>query len=518
MSTGARSQPPDLPNFEYRSWLGGGGFADVFLYDQLRPQRQVAVKVLRAGSLDAEGLRAFDAEANLMAKVSAHPYIVSIYGADVAPDGRPFLVMEYYAKPNFGQRARGAGLAVQEVLRVGVRVASAVETAHRAGILHRDIKPANILVNDYDRPGLTDFGIAGASDGSGAAEAQGVTVAYAPPEVLEDESAQGDELGDVYSLAATLYALLAGRSPFEVKHGDNTAQALLQRTLNAGVSRIDRADVPRSLELLLSQAMDKAKAHRPGSASALARALQGIERELQLAPTDFELATIEGVTTAPTSLDDVDSTRAGRIQVVRPTGAAAARAPISEVPTGMTQVRGAVEPAVSRASSAPAAPAASETVARDRASASVEPGPTIPPPTGSTRRNAAIAGGVVLAIVVALVIAVSQLGGGGDGPNTTVVDDDALVAKDLPATPIDVAVVVEGTQVIITWDAPGAKDGDWYTVTRLDVDPPIDVADDVTTLTVTISDVDPTALLCFEVTAKREGAATLAASREACAR
>src|SRR5690606_12109274 len=82
-----RSEPPELPNFRYRGFLGGGGFADVFLYEQLRPQREVAIKVLRTSALDTETQRAFDDEADLMARVSAHPYIVSIFGADVAPDG-----------------------------------------------------------------------------------------------------------------------------------------------------------------------------------------------------------------------------------------------------------------------------------------------------------------------------------------------------------------------------------------------------------------------------------------------
>jgi hypothetical protein len=470
VSVGARSQPPDLPNFDYRSWLGGGGFADVFLYEQVRPRRQVAVKVLRTGSLDAADLRAFDAEADLMAKVSAHPYIVSIYGADVAPDGRPYLVMEYYPKPNFGQRSRGSGLPVQEVLRVGVRVASAVETAHRAGILHRDIKPANILVNDYDRPGLTDFGIAGASDGSTLADAQGVTVAYAPPEVLADERVQGDEIGDVYSLAATLYALLAGRSPFEVPHGDNSAQALLHRTLNTNVPTVGRSDVPRSLELLLAQALAKDPAHRPGSAAALARALQGIERELDLAPTDFELAGGEAVPLAPArDDDDADSTRAGRIQVVRPIDPSPPSAPIRAIPVGLTQARGAVEPPVAPARGVPAVPAASDTIARP--ASSTEPETTAPPRPAAPRRHlAALAGGLAVAAIVTGVVISAASGGPGTEPTTTTThaDESVLAVPDSPEVPTITSVTLNGDVAEIAWDLTSVTPADEYELRRTD--------------------------------------------------
>ncbi|MFP5371916.1 MAG: protein kinase domain-containing protein, partial [Actinomycetes bacterium] len=122
--SGPRSEAPVLPGFTPRRWLGGGGFADVFLYLQHKPEREVAVKVLRAAALDQEALDRFDAEANLMARVSTHPHIVTVYTADVAADGRPYLVMEYYPKPHFGERCRAGGLPVADVLRVGIQVSS----------------------------------------------------------------------------------------------------------------------------------------------------------------------------------------------------------------------------------------------------------------------------------------------------------------------------------------------------------------------------------------------------------
>src|SRR5664279_2368111 len=133
------SAPPEIAGYEYTRVLGLGGFADVFLYQQLLPRRPVAVKVLLASSLDVESRRRFQAEANVMAQLSHHPSIVTIHQADIAPDGRPYLVMEYCSRPGLGARYRTERIAVAEALRIGVRLAAAVETAHRAGILHRDI-------------------------------------------------------------------------------------------------------------------------------------------------------------------------------------------------------------------------------------------------------------------------------------------------------------------------------------------------------------------------------------------
>ena len=167
------TSPPQLDNFDFRSLLGSGGYADVYLYEQQRPRREVAVKVLLAEGLTEAGRRQFAAEADLMAALSAHPAIVTIYGADISADGRPYLVMEYYPGSNLRARSRTERMPVAEVLRIGVQVCSAVETAHRAGIVHRDIKPANILTSRYNKPGLTDFGISASTHDAGRRRSRG---------------------------------------------------------------------------------------------------------------------------------------------------------------------------------------------------------------------------------------------------------------------------------------------------------------------------------------------------------
>ncbi len=515
MASGPRSRPPELPNFEYEAGLGAGGFADVFLYRQLRPSRQVAVKVLRTDRLDAEAQQAFDAEADLMARVSTHPYIVTIFGADMAPDGRPFLVMEYYPKPHYGRRCREQQLSVQEVLRVGVRIASAVETAHRAGILHRDIKPANILVNEYDRPGLTDFGIAGALGAAGAAQAQGATIAYGAPEVIVD-GGSGDERTDVYSLGATLYALLTGSAPFEVRGGDNNAHALLQRTLRGSFPPIARDDVPRSLALLLEHAMARDPASRPPSAASLARSLQGIEQELRFAPTDLELAGAEPLARKPVEEEDDDATRARRVQVVEQRDG---RTPlIASVPApsqlGASPADVRVDPLPM-----PEAPAALDTVARPARVAQPESVPDGPSQASPPRRMAvglaAVAAGVVLVVIVAVVFVARGSSSSSSTTTTTTVDVGALVIPDAPAIPAHVTVSVADGVATVTWDTSAAQTGDAYQVTRTDGAHADDGVHEVASPPFLLSGIAPGERVCVRVAATR-GSRVSDDSPEAC--
>ncbi|WP_258229072.1 serine/threonine-protein kinase, partial [Arthrobacter sp. HMWF013] len=279
--------PPPIPGFTYISLLGSGGFSDVYLYEQDRPRRKVAVKVLLS-DLKTEGARRrFESEANLMAQLSSHPYIVTIYEAEVTDAGHSYLAMEYCSRPSLDVRYRRQRFSVDEVLAVGIQVASAVETAHRAGIAHRDIKPANILVTDYNRPALTDFGISGTL-GDTADEDAGMSIPWSPPEQFADGPVDGIMV-DVWALGATLYTLLAGRSPFVMPGSDNSQRELISRITNSPLPRLGRADVPDSLERALSTAMAKSAASRYSSAHAFALALQRIQAELNLSVTPFEV-------------------------------------------------------------------------------------------------------------------------------------------------------------------------------------------------------------------------------------
>lgn len=291
--------PPALAGFTFIRLLGRGGFADVFLYEQHLPKRQVAIKVLLTEALTEQSREQFAREANLMAAL-AHPNIVSIYQAAVADDGRPYFVMEYCPGASLSTRYKESPFSVEEALRDGVRLAGAVATAHAAGILHRDIKPANVLTNSYGAPALTDFGIS-VSDGSllsGAAvpaestemtstSTVGLSVPWSPPELFTHDSA--DVRSDVYSLGATVFTLLAGRSPYELAGKGNTPKALIARITSGTLAPLDREDVPAALLSVLRKSMSADPAERYQKASDFARALQGVELELGFHPTPVDL-------------------------------------------------------------------------------------------------------------------------------------------------------------------------------------------------------------------------------------
>ena len=144
-----------------------------------------------------------------------------------------------------------------------------------------------MLTTDFGWPALTDFGIA-ATTGHGAGATVGMSIPWSPPELL-GEHPTGDERSDVYSLAATIYSLLAGRTPFEVPGGQNTAQQLVARIERAPLPSTGRDDVPAGLQELLERAMAKHPARRFASAAAVARALQQVEADLRLPITPLDL-------------------------------------------------------------------------------------------------------------------------------------------------------------------------------------------------------------------------------------
>ncbi|WP_250646150.1 serine/threonine-protein kinase [Microbacterium tenebrionis] len=294
------SQPPELPGFTYIEPLGAGGFADVFLYEQQMPRRRVAVKVLLADRISSGSAKEFADEANVMAMLSTHPAIVTIYQAGMAGDGRPYLVMEYCPRPNLQVRARKEPFSVAEALRVGIQVAGAVETAHRAGVLHRDIKPANILVTEYNRPALTDFGIA--STTGAVSEATGMSIPWSPPEFFAEPPQSGPR-SDVFALGATLYTLLAGRSPFERPGERNTSADLIERIERAPLPPVNRPDSPGSLQQVLERAMAKSPDARYPSAVAFARALQKVQIELAHSVTPIDIVDDHPL---PEDLEDED--------------------------------------------------------------------------------------------------------------------------------------------------------------------------------------------------------------------
>ncbi|WP_313479372.1 serine/threonine-protein kinase [Microbacterium sp.] len=318
------SPPPTLAGYSYVRPLGSGGFADVFLYEQDMPRRVAAVKVLLADAVNPDVLRAFNAEADISARLSAHPSIVTIYQASISADGRPYFAMEY-CPDTMSARYRKAPLPLAEVLDTGVRIAGALETVHRAGLLHRDIKPSNVLINSLGSPVLADFGIAAAVVDAGESDVFAMSVPWSSPEVLQ-ERVTGSVPSEVWSLAATLYTLLAGRSPFERPDRDaNSRDQLRQRIIRARYTPIPVAGMPPIIDQLLATAMHRDPAQRFPSMAAFADRLRWAQCELGIAPTAFEAASAEWAAAAPVSFADAGH-RGPVITTVAPDSRRAARA------------------------------------------------------------------------------------------------------------------------------------------------------------------------------------------------
>ncbi|ALJ19745.1 serine/threonine-protein kinase [Microbacterium sp. No. 7] len=290
MASRLPSAPPVLPGFAYVRPLGTGGFADVFLFEQHLPRRSVAVKVLLDEIVD-DGVRSmFNAEADVMARLGAHPSILTIYEASVSSDGRPYLVMEY-CPTSLTTRYRRERIPVDDVLQLGVKIGSALESAHQAGVLHRDIKPSNVLISAFGAPVLSDFGIAAALDGrTGGGRVFAMSLPWSAPEVV-DEQVSGSIASEVWSLGATLYSLLAGHSPFELPSRDrNTRDQLRERIRRARYQPIPRDDVPDGLQWALARTMSRRPEDRHASVAELVHELQQIQLECGLHPTPHEIA------------------------------------------------------------------------------------------------------------------------------------------------------------------------------------------------------------------------------------
>ena len=440
---------PQIPGFTYLHHLGSGGFADVYLYEQQWPQQRVAVKVVRPDvALTARETALFTAEANAMARLADHPYIVSVITAGVT-EGRPYLVMRYCPPPDLGVRVRSAPMATADAIATGIKIASAVETAHRSGIVHRDIKPSNVLVTTYQEPALTDFGIAGhLHEVDGDAEVR-ISYPWSPPELLEGRS-NGSVASDVYSLGATIWNLLTGRSPFSVPHGDNSASALTVRILHTAPQPTHRRDVPPALERLLAQCLAKDPRHRPQSALEVARGLQRVEAEAGFSRTPIA---VEGD---------------------RPTAAAYAG---GEAESDATVVK----PITVIPASGPRA-------------ASVEASRSGATPTGvrtePTGPGAALWAAAGVALVAGLVGWLVLRSTGGDDPDPTTPTDAASTPLSLaPAAPLEAPRLTadrdgdavtfrwrarDGTQVEDTWEwtRPDTGDSRRTAETRLSVDAP----------------------------------------------
>ena len=292
MAERAAPPRPVIPGFTYVRPLGQGGFAQVHLYEQDMPRRVVAVKVLSGEAIgpDEAELRAvFEREADVMARLSSHPSIVSIYQASISLDGHPYIAMEF-CPASMGTLTKGKPARLSDVLDAGVRMAGALETAHRAGVLHRDIKPSNVLLTTLGRPALADFGIAQVLNKPEPEEDEvAMSIPWSAPEMVKLAST-GSVSSEVWSLGATLYSFAAGQAPFELPdRSQNTRSKLIERIAKAVYRPVPGVQGYGPFDELISRALQKDPARRYASMAEFGEAIQGLQRHFGYDVTPLEI-------------------------------------------------------------------------------------------------------------------------------------------------------------------------------------------------------------------------------------
>ncbi|RLP82028.1 serine/threonine protein kinase [Mycetocola lacteus] len=318
------SSPPVIPGYSYVRPLGSGGFAEVYLYEQDMPHRVVAVKVLNGVGSTAQTRRGFEAEADVMARLSVHPSIVSIYQASISADGRAYIAMEYCPDSMRSRMRSATPLTLEQVLDAGVRLAGALETAHRSGVLHRDLKPSNVLVTTLGRPVLADFGIAEVRGEVEPGAQIALSYPWAAPEVVQT-STSGTIASEIWSLAATLYTFAAGRSPFEsAERAQNVREKLAARITKAIYIGLPGGMGNGRLDDVLSRALRKNPDERYSSMLELAEALRDLQREFGYDLTPLEVMSAEWAGALPSV--NTDRQRGPVVSTVRSTSRKTERA------------------------------------------------------------------------------------------------------------------------------------------------------------------------------------------------
>jgi len=253
--------------------LGQGGMATVYLADDLRHERKVALKVLKPELAAVVGAERFLSEIKTTANLQ-HPHILPLYDSGEA-DSFLYYVMPFVQGETLRERLdREKQLPVEEAVRLGVAVAGALAYAHEHGVVHRDIKPGNVLMQ-AGQPMVGDFGIALAVGAAGGARLTETGLSVGTPYYMAPEQATGDvgvgPASDIYALGAVLYELLTGDPPYTA----STAQAVLGKIIQGGPvsATAIRRSIPTNVDAAIQKALEKLPADRFTSAHDFAKAL-----------------------------------------------------------------------------------------------------------------------------------------------------------------------------------------------------------------------------------------------------
>jgi Tol biopolymer transport system component/tRNA A-37 threonylcarbamoyl transferase component Bud32 len=264
--------------------IGSGGMATVYLAQDLKHDRKVAVKVLRPELAAVLGAERFLSEIKVTANLQ-HPHILPLHDSGEAK-GFLYYVMPFVEGESLRAKLdREKQLSVDEAVAIASAVAKALDYAHRHGVIHRDIKPANILLHD-GQPMVADFGIALAVRAAGGERLTETGLSLGTPQYMSPEQASGDRevdgRSDVYSLGAMLYEMLTGEPP----HSGPTVQAIIAKLLTDKPRPVTelRETVPVHVAATVHKALAKLPADRFGGAGEFVEAVTGKVATSALAP------------------------------------------------------------------------------------------------------------------------------------------------------------------------------------------------------------------------------------------
>jgi len=265
---------PKIEGHEILGVIGRGGMGVVYRARQLRLNRLVALKLLRAGHVARQDeIDRFRLEAEAAARFQ-HPNIVQIF--DVGEhEGNLFCILEFVEGGTLAEKIGGKPLPPREAAEIAAILARAIDAAHKRGILHRDLKPANVLLTEDGRPKIADFGLAKRLDDDTGPTMSGVilgTPAYMAPEQAQGRTKEIGRASDLYSLGAILYEMLTGRPPFRAA----TALEMLRLVVSEPPIAPDavRPEVPPELSRICLKCLSKSPADRYADGGQLAQALQ----------------------------------------------------------------------------------------------------------------------------------------------------------------------------------------------------------------------------------------------------
>jgi eukaryotic-like serine/threonine-protein kinase len=262
--------------YQLGQMIGTGGMADVYLAQDTRLSREVAVKLLRSDlAKDQTFVARFRKEALAAAGLN-HPGIVAVYDSGEEP--APYIVMELVSGHTLRELIHGGErLPLERALQIGIGVLEALEYSHQRGIVHRDIKPANIMITNQGDVKVMDFGIARAMDDLGATLTSTWNI-VGTAQYLSPEQALGDVAGaqsDIYSVGCLLFELITGRPPFS---GETPVSIAYQHvSAEAPLARAIQPDLPEGVEVALAVALAKRPEDRYQSAELMLRDLQKIK-------------------------------------------------------------------------------------------------------------------------------------------------------------------------------------------------------------------------------------------------